>query len=363
MPVQETLRHPFWLTTAFILLAFLGLYWSLTSTRRKGMILGLSLALVGLGVQGMFLLWVTTGLPWVDVGTLIFAGLACGAAFLIIAVRDPLYAALSFAVCIVAISGLFLVYSAEFVMAATIIIYTGAIVVTFLFVVMLARQADHSTYDFVPREPVLACIGGFLLSTGLGMPLFQMAAGGNLQYKIDGIESANGKIAERELGKLTKQALRSLQPIKHAIRETLPKEKIIRLLMDGTADIPSLMDVMDKIIGREWVRNGFLQRKLKELRAAYDQLAGTLALEPVDYDKCESLVSALEHLINNLNETITGHYVLTKTDVRSSTRGIGQALYSYFSVPIQLAGWLLLLATVGTYLIGASGQQLATRRG
>jgi len=363
MPMQETLRHPFWLTTAFSLLAFLGLYWSLTSTTRKGMIVGLSLALVGLGIQGMFLLGCTTGLTWLNAGTLIFAGIASGAAFLVIAVRDPLYAVLSFAVSIIAISGLFLVYAAEFVMAATIIIYTGAIVVTFLFVVMLARQADHSTYDSVPREPVLACIGGFLLVTGLGMPLIQKAVSPSLQYKIEGIESPSEKIVEPELGELTKQALRSLQPIKHAIREALPKERIINHLMDSTIDDQPFMVVMDQIIGREWVRDVFLQRKLKELSAAYDQLAGTLALEPVDYDKCKRLVSTLEHLIINLDVTITGHYVLTKTDVRPSTRGIGQALYGYFIVPIQLAGWLLLLVTVGTYLVGASGRQLGTRGG
>ncbi len=363
MLIQEMLRHQFWLITAFILLAFLGLYWNLTSTTRKGMILGLSLALAGLGIQGMFLLWGTTELTWVNVGTLIFAGLACGATFIIIAVRDPLYAALSFAVCIIAISGLFLVYAAEFIMAATIIIYTGAIVVTFLFVVMLARQAEHPIYDSLPREPMLACIGGFLLATGLGMPLIQIPARGNLQYKVDGVESANGKIVDGELGELTKQVLRSLQPIKNAIRETLPKEEIIRLLMDGTVGVQSLTDVMDKMIGREWVRNGILQRKLKKVSVAYDQLAGTLVLEPVDYDKCERMVATLEHLIINLDETITGHYVLTKTDVRPSTAGMGKAMYGYFSVPIQLAGWLLLLATVGTYLIGTSGRQLATRRG
>ena len=48
-------------------------------------------------------------------------------------------------------------------MAATIIIYAGAIVVTFLFVLMLAQQAGHSDADARSREPLLAGLTGFVL--------------------------------------------------------------------------------------------------------------------------------------------------------------------------------------------------------
>src|SRR5262249_44637790 len=46
---------------------------------------------------------------------------------------------------------------------ATIIIYAGAIVVTFLFVLMLAQQEGRSDADDRSREPLLATLTGFVL--------------------------------------------------------------------------------------------------------------------------------------------------------------------------------------------------------
>ena len=48
-------------------------------------------------------------------------------------------------------------------MAATIIIYAGAIIVTFLFVLMLAQQEGPSDADARSREPMLASAIGFVL--------------------------------------------------------------------------------------------------------------------------------------------------------------------------------------------------------
>src|SRR5262249_55315565 len=56
-----------------------------------------------------------------------------------------------------------LLQAAPFLAAATIIIYAGAIVVTFLFVIMLAQQAGFSSADQRSREPFLASVAGFVL--------------------------------------------------------------------------------------------------------------------------------------------------------------------------------------------------------
>ena len=52
-------------------------------------------------------------------------------------------------------------------MAATIIIYAGAIVVTFLFVIMLAQQEGPSNADQRSREPFLASLAGCVLLASL----------------------------------------------------------------------------------------------------------------------------------------------------------------------------------------------------
>ena len=48
-------------------------------------------------------------------------------------------------------------------MAATIIIYAGAIIVTFLFVIMLAQQSGATLTDQRSRQPLAATIVAFIL--------------------------------------------------------------------------------------------------------------------------------------------------------------------------------------------------------
>lgn len=79
----------------------------------------------------------------------------------------PVYAALWFSLVILATCGLFLMLGAAFVSAATIIVYAGAIIVTFLFVIMLARQGGKSVYDVRLMQPMLAMASGGLLLAAL----------------------------------------------------------------------------------------------------------------------------------------------------------------------------------------------------
>lgn len=72
------------------------------------------------------------------------AVLASGAA---VTSRSPVYAAIWFAVSLLGVAGLLLLQGAHFLGIATIVVYAGAIVVTFLFVLMLAQPDGHSPYD------------------------------------------------------------------------------------------------------------------------------------------------------------------------------------------------------------------------
>src|SRR5438876_141950 len=82
---------------------------------------------------------------------------------LLVLQRNPVHAALSFALVVLATCGLFLLQAAPFLMAATTIVYAGAIVVTFLFVIMLAQQEGPSDADYRSREPLFTSAAGFLL--------------------------------------------------------------------------------------------------------------------------------------------------------------------------------------------------------
>ncbi|MFO0946378.1 MAG: NADH-quinone oxidoreductase subunit J [Planctomycetota bacterium] len=90
----------------------------------------------------------------------IFAAIAVLSAFLMITQRDPVYAALWFAMVILSTCGLFLMQAASFLAAATIIVYAGAIIVTFLFVIMLAQQTELAAFNQHFRQPVVAGLAG-----------------------------------------------------------------------------------------------------------------------------------------------------------------------------------------------------------
>ncbi|MBS0190203.1 MAG: NADH-quinone oxidoreductase subunit J [Phycisphaerales bacterium] len=110
----------------------------------------------------------------------VFAFLALGASLRVITHPRPVYAALYFVLSILATAGLFLLLSAEFMAFALVIVYAGAILITYLFVIMLATQAPTeemenalTEYDASAREPVVATAAGFVLLAVLSTLLFR----------------------------------------------------------------------------------------------------------------------------------------------------------------------------------------------
>lgn len=126
-------------------------------------------ALIGLvALASAGALWLRpTGAIVHDIVFYLFAATAVVSAVLMITNHNPVYAALWFALVTLATCGLFLLSSAPFLAAATVIVYAGAIIVTFLFVIMLAQQAGTTIYDRQARDPYLATLGAFVLLGGL----------------------------------------------------------------------------------------------------------------------------------------------------------------------------------------------------
>ncbi|MEM8834789.1 MAG: NADH-quinone oxidoreductase subunit J [Planctomycetota bacterium] len=100
----------------------------------------------------------------------VFALIAIGSALRVISHPRPVYSALYFILTILSSASMYLLVGAEFLAFALIIIYAGAILITYLFVIMLATQApsedeigELSEYDASAREPLVAVLAGFLL--------------------------------------------------------------------------------------------------------------------------------------------------------------------------------------------------------
>ena len=78
----------------------------------------------------------------------LFAAIAIGASLLVIAQRNPIYSVLLLIASFGALSGLYVLLDAPFVAVIQIIVYAGAIMVLFLFVVMLLNAPHEDTvYD------------------------------------------------------------------------------------------------------------------------------------------------------------------------------------------------------------------------
>ena len=109
------------------------------------------------------------------------------AALGILFVRKAVHAAMLLAIVMISLAMLYLVLDAPFLFAAQIIVYTGAILMLFLFVVMLVGvDASDSVVETIKGQRVMAIIGGLLLGTTFVLGLSQISLG-----TVVGLDSAN----------------------------------------------------------------------------------------------------------------------------------------------------------------------------
>lgn len=115
---------------------------------------------------------------WAMLYFYVFASLGIFSAVKVITHPKPVYCALWFVMVVLSSAGVFLLLQAEFMAFAMVIIYGGAILVTYVFVLMLASQSPgDAVTDSVGEttteaaeskagnslEPAAACAAGFLL--------------------------------------------------------------------------------------------------------------------------------------------------------------------------------------------------------
>jgi NADH-quinone oxidoreductase subunit J len=84
--------------------------------------------------------------------------------------KHPIHSALSLIVVMVALAGLYLLMGAEFVAAVQIIVYSGAIMVLFVLVIMLlnAGVEEHTSLSKLAGVPgllLVVALGGFIAAT------------------------------------------------------------------------------------------------------------------------------------------------------------------------------------------------------
>jgi len=191
------------MTAAYVLYAILamgaaGLFlllpssgWPGTSKRRAGAVLAAAF------LAAIAVCW-TRGMDANFDGStffVVFAIVAVVSAARVVTHRRPVYSALYFVLVLLAVTGLCVLAAAEFLAAALVIIYGGAILVTYVFVIMLAQQSGESPYDRQAREPLIAVVLGFALVAAVTQAMVKTdskalpAARGNMSDAQDTVTS------------------------------------------------------------------------------------------------------------------------------------------------------------------------------
>ena len=281
-----------------------------------------------------------------------FSGIAVVSGGLLITQRNPVRAALSFALVVLSTCGLFLLQAAPFLMAATIIIYAGAIVVTFLFVIMLAQQIGTSDADQRSREPLLSCVAGFVL----------LAAVLGLLQQTYGVERFDDLLAraERAAGEASADVMVQILGDNNKFFDALRQES---RNAHASAEKMKAFDFALSTAEEDWhARTRDAGKIAKDLRQLYARgleiRKAHGSLQPPEYstfvprgaDGKRSKLELSTYSRFRAEKTATGgngDSVLPADNVEY----LGRTLFSDYLLAVELGGTLLLVATIGAIAI------------
>jgi NADH-quinone oxidoreductase subunit J len=315
----------YWHVLLPALLGFLALYLLLPRARGNWPLVGAMCAAAALVAGGALLLHAVG--PWPEaVLFYIFAGLAILAGGLMITQSNPVYAALSFALVVLSTCGLFLLQAAPFLMAATIIIYAGAIVVTFLFVIMLAQQTGYDSADLRSREPFLGTAAGVVLTVATLCTVQRAMATPELDRLIVDLQAVARAATIQEAN----QVLGTPPAKKDEPRPLLALVSEAQRFIEG--DDPAA----DKLVR---IESDWNKQQLEPLKA-----------------NATAVVARLETIRRHYGSLSMGN-VPGKPELQPgalphrNVEGLGRVLFSDYLVPVEIAAVLLLVATIGAIVI------------
>ncbi|HLJ91720.1 MAG TPA: NADH-quinone oxidoreductase subunit J [Gemmataceae bacterium] len=328
-----------WAIALSVILGLVGVYLLLPRPQRYPPLWGVAATALALLLAGVFLIR-SSGAAVEMVLFYLFSAIAIIAGGLLVTHRNPVKAALSFALVVLSTCGLFLLQAAPFLMAATIIIYAGAIIVTFLFVIMLARQSGISDADARSREPLLASIAGFVL---LGAILFVLQA----TYNTNDLDDLLA-VTDRALHVSSPEAMQRALGNK---REFFGRFRLEAGRRTAAAEPARSLRAALTDLDAEWKEqnaNGDRMRqalvRLREAGLEARQRQGSLPL-PVGLP----LSTYSQNIVPGPNPDQPRGASLPSENVAF----LGRSLFTDYLLAVELGGTLLLVATIGAIAISA----------
>jgi NADH-quinone oxidoreductase subunit J len=321
-------------------------------------------ACIAAAAVGAAWLVTTFGRPMPDtIGTIMFWLFAAGTLVfgtITVTQRNPARGAIAFAFVILNTCGLFLLLAAPFLMAATVIIYAGAIIVTFLFVLILSNVASASDENDRSREPLLGSLAGFAF---VGLILFTLHA---TQQSVTAAEPQPG-VAPRALAKLpapvlTPEERKELVAASAKLDEIAAKldtadlgtaQARAKWMTDLETDLEPLRRATVSVIIRLRTARGDGQAVAvtKQAEAVQNEIARTFTKLEGDVLPPNKLdVGAAKTDLRAIRDTV----VLLNGSAELPARNVanlGFLLYTDHLLAVELSGTLLLVATIGAVAI------------
>jgi NADH:ubiquinone oxidoreductase subunit 6 (subunit J) len=296
----------------------------------------------------------TFGEPASDwVGKLLFILFSTGAVgfgTVLVVQRNPARGAIAFAFVILSTCGLFLLLAAPFLMAATIIIYAGAIIVTFLFVLMLSQVEGASDENDRSREPLLGALAGFAF---VGLLLFALQEARTLAEAgpKHGALVPAPVFTDAEREKLS-LVLTQIDQVEDSLHGDLTTGRSA-----VTARFEPIRTTLNEVIEQSLPTRLSLARTDPQAKAALERAATLGKLNDQTFKKLTNNivsprpdVGAAKADLRKLRDEVRLLYGMGELPARN-VGNIGLLLYADHLLAVELAGTLLLVATIGAVAI------------
>jgi NADH:ubiquinone oxidoreductase subunit 6 (subunit J) len=124
---------------------------------------------------------------------------ALGGAIGVVAMRNPFYSVLALIVHLFSLAVLFLLLSSAFIAAAQVVVYAGAVMVLYVFVVAYVGRGEESVWEPIPGQRLLAPLVGITLFVELAIAIL---ASSLLALGTDGPDVKPGFGDPAEIGRL-----------------------------------------------------------------------------------------------------------------------------------------------------------------
>jgi len=100
---------------------------------------------------------------------------ALGGAIGVVAMRNPFYSVLALIIHLFSLAALFLLLTAAFIAAAQVVVYAGAVMVLYVFVVAYVGGGGESAWEPIPGQRLLAPLLGIALFVELSIAVLSSA--------------------------------------------------------------------------------------------------------------------------------------------------------------------------------------------